>query len=98
MFIDEHELTINDGCFGIANPSWGRTNPDEFPWIDFRADRHNNGANLSFADGHVAPHRWKFHHNPWSIDKETEVKETPITNAIDRADLKWLFEGIPHSP
>src|SRR5512138_442455 len=29
-------------------------------WMPQPSDRHNRGANLSFADGHVAPHKWRW--------------------------------------
>lgn len=58
VFIDENEDTIYDGQFG--NPLdppmpyyWG----DQ--WWDMPANRHNQGANLSFADGHVEHWKWR---------------------------------------
>jgi prepilin-type N-terminal cleavage/methylation domain-containing protein/prepilin-type processing-associated H-X9-DG protein len=97
VFIDEHELSIDDGCFKIGNP-WAfggaAPNPDKSHWVDFRADRHNNGANLSFADGHVDHYRWRFRRG-----MDTFVAGSAyIVDPLDRADLKRLFEGIPHSP
>jgi prepilin-type N-terminal cleavage/methylation domain-containing protein/prepilin-type processing-associated H-X9-DG protein len=58
VFIDEHPDTLYDAQFG--NP------PKDVPffdycqnqWWDMPADRHNQGANLSFADGHVERWRW----------------------------------------
>jgi len=93
VFIEEHELSIDDGCFRIGNP-WADSNssPDKTPWVHFRADRHNNGATISFADGHVETHHWRDHYAKWP-----RVNRRPV-NADDRADLNWLLEGIPHSP
>ncbi len=54
VFIDEHQDTIEDAEFG--NPpanSWY-----DGAWWDMPADRHNRGANLSFADGHVEHWKW----------------------------------------
>jgi len=94
VFIEEHERSIDDGCFKIGNPWMSpQPNPNKVSWIDFRADRHNNGANLSFADGHVEPHHWRFHHSTWP-----GRIHPPIVDPVDRADLKWLLEGVPHSP
>ena len=58
VFIDENENTIYDGQFG--NPldppmMYYRGNQ----WWDMPANRHNQGANLSFADGHAE--HWKWH-------------------------------------
>ena len=55
VFIDEHEDTILDAQFG--NPPVGSWS-DGF-WWDMPANRHNQGANLSFADGHVEHWKWK---------------------------------------
>jgi prepilin-type N-terminal cleavage/methylation domain-containing protein/prepilin-type processing-associated H-X9-DG protein len=51
VFIDENPNTINDGY-------WAQdiTNPRQ--WIDSPAHYHNNGANLSFADGHAESRKW----------------------------------------
>jgi prepilin-type processing-associated H-X9-DG protein len=55
VLIDTHQDDIWDATFGIfgANSFW------RDDWLDFPADRHQQGANLSFADGHVEHWRWK---------------------------------------
>jgi len=55
VFIDEHEESILDAQFGNPpqNSGYGDT------WWDLPANRHNQGANLSFADGHVEHWKWK---------------------------------------
>ncbi len=61
VFSDEHENMIDDGALAFG-PGWdnkGRSAYQPF-WGDFPADRHNNGCNLSFADGHVEHWRWKW--------------------------------------
>jgi prepilin-type N-terminal cleavage/methylation domain-containing protein/prepilin-type processing-associated H-X9-DG protein len=55
VFIDEHPDSMLDAQFG---------NPVGIPhmpvmWFDMPADRHNQGACLSFADGHAERWRWK---------------------------------------
>ncbi len=57
VFIDENADTIVDAEFG--NPPVG--SPYFWPnvWWDMPSDRHNQGANLSFADGHVEHWKWK---------------------------------------
>lgn len=55
VFIDEHPDTLIDAQFG---------NPVGMPvypviWFDLPADRHNQAANLSFADGHAERWRWR---------------------------------------
>lgn len=57
-FIDVHEEGILDALFGIPplNSHWDGI------WFDLPANRHNQGASLSFADGHAE--RWK-----WTVPK-----------------------------
>ena len=55
VFIDVQEDDIEDSTFGLEPVgSWY----DDY-WIDLPADRHNQGANLSFADGHAEHWRWQ---------------------------------------
>jgi prepilin-type N-terminal cleavage/methylation domain-containing protein/prepilin-type processing-associated H-X9-DG protein len=55
VFIDEHEDSIIDSQFG--NPPQGSV-WDGY-WFDLPANRHNQAANLSFADGHVEHWKWQ---------------------------------------
>src|SRR5690348_667267 len=49
--LDENESSIEDGTFGIERPPYSA-------WINLPSDRHNQAANLSFADGHVTRFRF----------------------------------------
>ena len=56
VFIDVHEDEIIDDQFGIPVESdWWSTGY----WWDLPANRHNQGCNFSFADGHVEHWKWK---------------------------------------
>jgi len=58
VFIDENEDTIFYGQFGNpGNPVLPASEPNQ--WWDMPANRHNQGANLSFTDGHVEHWKWK---------------------------------------
>jgi prepilin-type N-terminal cleavage/methylation domain-containing protein/prepilin-type processing-associated H-X9-DG protein len=50
VFLDEHPDTLNDGFFMNR---W-----EELRWGNLPGSYHNGAANLSFADGHIEPHRW----------------------------------------
>jgi len=66
VFLDVHEDEILDSNFGMpARSVWG----DVKTWWDIPADRHSQGANLSFADGHAE--RWK-----WRVPKVVRAKWT----------------------
>src|SRR6266568_374724 len=57
-FIDEHEKAIDDGRFAILKPI-SSSGLDSDVWYDMPTDRHNQGCNLSFLDGHAEHWRWK---------------------------------------
>src|SRR6516165_8679683 len=67
VFIDEHESSISDGVFFVHVPgdegeqAAARDNAtyNGAHWMNMPADRHGQGCNLSFADGHVEPWKWK---------------------------------------
>ncbi len=55
-FIDVHENEIMDTTFGIPVAAYPG---DHGSWWDVPANRHNQGCNFSFADGHVEHWKWK---------------------------------------
>lgn len=87
VFIDEHEDSIDDGHFLV----WAF--PDD-RWINLPADRHAQGCNLSFADGHVE--YWK-----WRSPKIFQPKQNFWKQAdgeADLADLRRLQQAILSLP
>lgn len=56
VFLDVHEDEIIDSLFGIptAEPKYYLQDS----WWDLPANRHSQGCNFSFADGHVEHWRW----------------------------------------
>ncbi len=55
VFIDENEGTLQDDQFGYPMVNDGYYGS----WFDMPSNRHNQGAGLSFADGHVEYWRWQ---------------------------------------
>ena len=98
VLIEEHEQSINDGVFIVmhADPrdslmkdgSGGDDSSSINSWAQLPADRHNQGANLSFADGHVQSHRWqapKLFHDYFQT----------ATAGGDLQDLRYVQSAIP---
>ena len=76
VFLDENPATLNDGYWAI-NPA------DTKNWVDSPAHFHNNGGNLSFADGHVENRKWT--DGGVLSDKKINFPADPNSD-----DLPWL--------
>jgi len=77
---DSHSGPTFDFAIDEVNTFWG----------DIPTDRHSQGCNLSFADGHQAPIRWK-------APKERLPPGSPVQTG-DRDDYNRLIAGLPHLP
>jgi prepilin-type processing-associated H-X9-DG protein len=55
VFIDENEGTLEDDQFGYPMINSGYNGY----WFDMPSNRHNQGGDLSFADGHAEYWPWK---------------------------------------
>ncbi len=91
VFADEHEDSIDDGCLMVSSDH--HQAPDQ--WWDLPAGRHNQGANLSFADGHIESWHWKwpkvFEGHVVSVASKAEDPQQR-----DHADLYRLKACIPN--
>jgi prepilin-type processing-associated H-X9-DG protein len=81
--IDTQEEDIFDATFGIFSPD----SPWAGYWLDLAAARHSQGANLTFADGHVE--HWK-----WKSPKIFEGVWWPAASDADLADLHRLEQCV----
>jgi prepilin-type processing-associated H-X9-DG protein/prepilin-type N-terminal cleavage/methylation domain-containing protein len=99
VFIDEHEDTIDDGLWntdpmGLVTPGVGVLNTREPPyWNNLPADRHNQGANIAFADGHVIHHKWL-----WPKRNGIPGMNTAPVNEADLKDYIWMLTVSPVEP
>jgi prepilin-type processing-associated H-X9-DG protein len=71
VLIDTHEQSIWDATFGIFSADSSSANL----WLDLPADRHNQGVNLSLADGHVE--HWK-----WNAPKQFIAHSQPAASVV----------------
>jgi prepilin-type N-terminal cleavage/methylation domain-containing protein/prepilin-type processing-associated H-X9-DG protein len=86
VFIEEHEDSIWDGGFLVLPRE--RFSLNGGTWSSTPADRHMQGCNLTFADGHIE--YWK-----WSAPKRANLNNQMITNPGDLRDLRRLQESVP---
>lgn len=94
VFIDENEATIMDAQFGYSMPNY---TPDE--WWDMPSNRHLQGADLSFADGHAEYWRWKVPMidtlPPGVIGQPVPPRQMPDYNRVGGAMRIKLVDGLP---
>ena len=83
VFLDVHEDGILDSLFGIPWP--GSYFPDM--WWDFPANRHSQGCNFSFADGHAE--HWK-----WRVPKIFHMLGQPVTDAAELVDFRRVQSHV----
>jgi prepilin-type N-terminal cleavage/methylation domain-containing protein/prepilin-type processing-associated H-X9-DG protein len=57
-FVDESQLTLDDGNFGVCPSMLGTGQPTVNDWANIPTARHANAAGFSFADGHSAAFQW----------------------------------------
>jgi len=83
VLIDENSDTQQDAEFG--NPPVG--SPYFWPnvWWDMPSDRHNLGANLSFADGHVEHWKWQGPKNFYDWVQPVPPEEMPDYQRVQNA-------------
>ncbi|MEO8426713.1 MAG: type II secretion system protein [Verrucomicrobiota bacterium] len=80
-FLDDHEASINDGAFLIP-----RSTADT--WGDLPADRHRQGANFSFTDGHCEFVKWQ-------TPKRFNQYFQPVSGAAELRDLRKMQSWLP---
>lgn len=87
-FLEVHEDEILDGEFGIPVLAYGDAYYGS-AWFDLPANRHTQGCNFSFADGHAE--HWK-----WKVPKIVTVPRGSIQPLApgERVDYKRVEAGI----
>jgi prepilin-type processing-associated H-X9-DG protein len=84
VFIDEHEDSIDDGLWN-TDPFGGLV------WYNIPTVRHNQSANIAYADGSVRPRKWLWPSRKWNRSNISQGPE----NALDQQDLAWLMQLSP---
>ncbi len=87
VLIEEHELSPWNGAFMIGPAEAKAGSPLQISSLP--AERHWDGCNLSFADGHVE--YWK-----WLRPEKYPLKQLLIPQSHDVNDLRHLQNSIPN--
>ena len=85
VFIEEHEKSRWGSSFVVVpavRPGLGAASS----WVSTPADRHEQGSNLSFADGHIEYWRW---YSP-KTTRDSMLSSSAINNNRDLRDLSRL--------
>ncbi len=86
VFMEVHEDGIVDSLFGVPQIN----SHYDGNWFDLPANRHGEGAVLSFADGHAE--RWQ-----WRYPKKFTQLLQPVANSEDLADLRRV-QSVTRQP
>jgi prepilin-type N-terminal cleavage/methylation domain-containing protein/prepilin-type processing-associated H-X9-DG protein len=89
-FLDELEPSITHGLFIIEQPAWVTTDPRTDTWFSIPGDRHRQGGNLSFLDGHVEHWKWK------AAKIFGSLAGTQSRPGGDLEDHRRIQEALPH--
>ncbi len=91
VFIDENEVTLLDDQFGYPSPGWDPA------WWDMPSNRHKQGANLSFTDGHAEHWRWGVPMTPTLPTGNTQPVvsgQMPDFTRVGNAMRQKAFDGL----
>jgi prepilin-type processing-associated H-X9-DG protein len=86
VFIEEHEQSVWNGSFHVVPRE--RFSLASGSWTSTPADRHMQGCNLSFADGHIE--HWR-----WFAPKRGNLDSIQVTGSNELKDLRRLQDCIP---
>ena len=83
VFIEEHPDSINDGYF--------LNHVNTLRWSDLPASYHRGAANLTFADGHLESHKWRFAST--QPPPRPDAAHLPFAVPVpERGDFDWLMQ------
>jgi len=95
VFIDEHEKSIQQAGFWMNNTNYWTPFGPLWQWLSFPATRHNNGATISFADGHATKWQWRESRTKQISDMNTWI--VLKTSSPGDRDLSRMFSAAPYA-
>jgi prepilin-type N-terminal cleavage/methylation domain-containing protein/prepilin-type processing-associated H-X9-DG protein len=94
VFIDEDAQSIDDGGLLVNSPRLDLAGPEQNQWGDLPSDRHGQGCNLSFADGHSRTWHWSWPKR-FKAHGQSVPAEIQDPQHLDLKDLRLLQSWIP---
>jgi prepilin-type N-terminal cleavage/methylation domain-containing protein/prepilin-type processing-associated H-X9-DG protein len=100
VFTEGHEETIDCSAFCFGEPWWpevaGPSPGSGSFWDDRPAERHNDGCNFSFVDGHTEYWPWKWKR---TVSRSTNRQSvSAAVNSLDAEDMRRMFMACPGAP
>ena len=89
VFIDEMAETEYDAQFGAPVKGSPYYNDSQDVWFDQPSNRHQQGGNLSFADGHVEYWHWAVPKVFVDFDQDVPPEEMPDYQRIQNAMMQY---------
>ena len=86
VFIEEHENSLWNANFLVSPKS--KLMAASLSWLSTPSDRHQQGCNITFADGHIE--YWK-----WMSPKTDIVAQQLTSNGRELRDIRRLQSAIP---
>lgn len=88
VFIEEHEDSVWGSSFLVSPRSKSGLAPVSLSWLSTPADRHKQGCNITFADGHVE--YW-----PWYSPKSDNTDRQLTSSSREIRDIRRLQATVP---
>lgn len=86
VFIEEHEKSTWGSSFLV--PPRSRWAASSLSWFSIPSDRHNQGCNITFADGHIEYWRW---YSPKVFSSKPQI----ASSGRERRDIQRLQAAVP---
>ncbi len=86
VFLDEREDSIHESHFVVHTDGLLPANPAAYKIAQWPGSYHGGAGNLSYADGHAEPHKWRHPDTRPPLVRDKEL------------DIDFLFNTCPGSP
>ncbi len=94
VFVDESEITIDDGNFSVVPSALGTRFAPVNVWWNVPSARHANACGFSYADGHAADITWLGTRlKTWEANGAIGNQDATVLSGSDLLDLRVVQAG-----